>query len=162
MNGRVVVLSATVALAGVACSGDGGGAEATTTTATSALPGQVLDDLVPGDCLVEVPDTAAGRVETVDCGLAHRAEVYAVHDADGGPFPGSDQLGAEAALRCVALYEAYAGEPVDPTTDRAFVEVVPSAASWAEGDRHVVCLALPPAGTSVEGSIAATPAPGSP
>lgn len=158
MTGRTIVLAATVALTGLGCSDD----ESVATTVTSVVPGQALDDLVPGDCLVQVPNTAAGLVETVDCGLAHRAEVYAVHDADGGPFPGSDQLGAEAALRCVALYEAYAGEPIDPTTDRALAEIVPSEASWADGDRHVVCLALPPAGASAEGSIAATPGPGSP
>jgi hypothetical protein len=162
VTGRTVVLAATVALFGIGCSDDGGGAESATTTATSIVPGQALDELVPGDCLVEVPDAPLGRVETVDCEHSHRAEVYAVHDVDDGSFPEVDRLSAEAALRCVALYEAYAGEPVDPTTDQALAEIVPSEASWAEGDRYVVCLALPPAGASVEGSIAATAGPGSP
>jgi len=156
------LVAAAVVLVGVGCSDDGEAAKSTAATVTTVAAGQPLDRLVPGDCLVDEPDASSGRVETVDCELAHRAEVYGVADLDGGPFPGTDQLNVEAALRCDALHEGYAGEPVDPTTDRAFAEIVPSEASWAEDDRHVVCLALPPAGASAEGSIAAASASASP
>ena len=60
-------------------------------------------------------------------------------EADGSPS--AAEVDALAAGGCTKRYEAYAGEPVDPTTERAFAELVPSSASWEEGDRRVVCLA---------------------
>jgi hypothetical protein len=121
--------------------------------------GTQINDLEPGTCLVEVPDASSGRAETVDCERPHRAEVYAVLEVDGGTFPGARALSDEAVVSCTGSYAAYAGEPVDPTTDLAFAELVPTDASWADGDRQVVCLALSPAGSQAEGTIASVPAP---
>ena len=137
------------------CSDDTASVATVATTATTVAPGQALADLAAGDCLPDLPTAAVDRTETVSCDSSHRAEVFATDDFDQEQsFPGAGRLSGEAALRCSALYEAYAGEPVDPTTDQAFAEVVPSEASWADGDRRTICLALPPAGASVEGSIA--------
>jgi hypothetical protein len=157
---RTIVMAAAAVLFVAGCADDdGGSAESATITVTVVLPGQAIDDLVAGDCLVELPDASTARVEIVECELPHRAEVYATHDFEGRTFLGAGTLSDEAASRCAALYAVYAGEPIDPTTDQAFTEIVPSEASWADGDRHVACLALPPAGESAEGSIAVLPAP---
>jgi hypothetical protein len=158
-NRRGFVVAVAAVVLAVGCSDGGGSAEPVTTTVTSALPGQAINELVAGDCLVEVPDATSGRAEAVDCEQPHRAEVYATHDVDDGPFPSAGQLSRAAGRGCAARYAVYAGEPIDPTTDLAFAEVVPSEASWADGDRLVVCLALPSAGASAEDSIAAPPTP---
>jgi hypothetical protein len=158
---RLVVVAAVAGLAVAGCStGDASTDPAPTTTTVPA--GTAIDDLEPGVCLAEVPDASTGRAETVDCGRPHRAEVYAALDLDGTSFPGTPELSEEAALSCTVRYARYAGEPIDPTTDLAFAEIVPSEASWGDGDRHVVCLALPPAGAQADGSIAAVPAPATP
>jgi hypothetical protein len=139
-------------LLAAACSDDG---PVEPEPSTTTLTGVAIDGLEPGACLVGLPGPSPGRVETVDCDLDHRAEVYAVHDLGDGPFPGAGPIDERAARGCAERYEAYAGEPIDPTTDRAFAELVPTQDSWGGGDRRVVCLALPPGGGSARGTIAA-------
>lgn len=158
----LLLCTALLASAGACSGGDDDGA-ATTTTETTVLPGRSVADLTPGDCLAGLPDGTRDRVETVDCSAEHRAEVYAVADLDDGPFPGAAEVSELSAQRCAGRYGRYAGEPIDPTTNRAFAEIVPSLGSWEDGDRRIVCLALPPAGATERGSIAdgapETPAP---
>ena len=149
--------AATLALVGafvtvVGCSDDGG--SPTPTSATTQPSGTAIGELEPGACLATVPDGQSPRVDAVDCADEHRAEVYATHDLDDGDFPGVAAVDEAAAEGCSDRYRAYAGEPIDPTTDRAFVELVPSAPSWEDGDRRVVCLVLPPGGVTEPGSIA--------
>lgn len=120
-------------------------------------PGTPLAALGPGTCLARLPDPAADRAAVVDCRRRHRAEVYAVVELEDGPLPGAGVLDRQAADRCARAYADYAGEPVDPTTDRSFAELVPSRAGWDEGERTVVCLALGSGGRSGRGSIADAP-----
>jgi hypothetical protein len=158
VTNRTVVWTTVALMTAAACSGGDASTEPVPTTAT-VPSGTPINDLEPGACLVEVPDASSGRAATVDCERTHRAEVYAVLEVDDGSFPGAGALSDEAGVRCTGRYGAYAGEPVDPTTDLAFAEIVPTEASWADGDRRVVCLALPPAGARAEGTIASVPAP---
>ena len=147
---RAAGVAAAVAVL-VGCSGDD--APPPSTTTTSAAPsGVAVEALEPGDCLLELPDPASGRAEPVPCRQGHRAEVYAVVALDDGAFPGPGPVREASAAACAAAYEGYAGEPIDPTTDRAFAELVPSASSWADGDRGVICLALPPGGGTERGN----------
>lgn len=148
--GARVLVGALVMLIG--CSDDSGPPPTSATTVDA--PGAAIDDLEPGTCLRAVPRRLSDRAEVVDCGEEHRAEVYATHELDAGAFPGVPAVNEDAALGCADRYGGYAGEPIDPTTNRAFAELVPSAPSWADGDRRVVCLALPPGGASETGSIA--------
>lgn len=158
MSGRppvvlaLVVLVVLVVLA-AACSDDGPPDPQPSTTRAA---GTAVDDLEAGTCLAALPEPGSTLVAPVDCTRAHRAEVYAVFDLEADGSPSATEVDALAAGGCTERYEAYAGEPVDPTTERAFAELVPSSASWEEGDRRVVCLALPPGGATAEGSIAAT------
>ena len=152
-----------IALFGVvACSADDAPDEPPTTTVTTVLPGEAFDELNAGDCLIELPTETTSRVETTPCARQHRAEVYATLDLGAETFPGAGEVSLEAAQRCSTSYERYAGEPIDPTTNQAFAEVVPTAASWGDGDRRVVCLVLPPGGATSEGTVAERAAPRSP
>jgi hypothetical protein len=148
-GGRFAVLAFVLVTA--ACSGE---ADEPASVPTTTLLGEAVDEVGPGDCLADFSDPSSGRVEVVDCAEAHRAEVYAVHELADGPFPGAAVLGEDAALECAERYGEFAGEPIDPTTALAFSELVPSDLSWADGDRRVVCLALPPGGEKTVGSIA--------
>lgn len=152
MNGRPAVVLIVLVVLAAACSDDGS-ADPQPSTTTAA--GTAVDDLEAGMCLAALPEPGTTRVAPVDCTRGHRAEVYAVYDLEADGSPSVAEIDARAAGGCTERYEAYAGEPVDPTTDQAFAELVPSSASWDEGDRRVVCLALPPGGTTEEGSIAA-------
>lgn len=149
-RGAALLLLTYVLLAGCGSSEE---TEATTTTTTEPA-GVAVDDLVAGDCLSQVPAGPSERVETVPCATEHRAEVYAVFDLEQSDQTEAATVSEDAALGCADRYAAYAGEPIDPTTDRAFSELVPSEESPSDGDRGVVCLVLPPGGAVAPGSIA--------
>ncbi len=73
----------------------------------------------------------------VDCDAPHDAQVVSVITLDDGdaPHPGAEELLARAEARCPD------GGDVDPPTgDVVGVFLVPTPASWDDGDRVIVCL----------------------
>jgi hypothetical protein len=96
-------------------------------------------------------DLAAGGPAEVPCGEPHDAEVVGVHDLPDGGYPGDAAVRRAAEGPCATAI----AERVDPDR-RAGLEpvlLVPTAATWAGGDRTVTCLVEDPDGPLV-GSVA--------
>ena len=100
-----------------------------------------VGDLAVGDCF---DDVAAGlneveEVPVVPCEGPHANEVFALLEQPGQEFPGEEEMGSLAGEGCYAAFEDYVGAPVETSTLTAF-PIAPTAESWAQGDREVVCV----------------------
>ncbi len=107
-------------------------------------------DLAVGDCLQDpLQGQSEGEVNTVQaviCDEPHDTEVYALFDLpgdDSAPYPGDDSVDIDAENGCVARFEEYVGSAYE--TSALFVSTIsPREATWATGDREVVCLVYNP------------------
>lgn len=120
------------------------------TTPTTAYAVQ----LVTGSCLAALPpDGEVDRVDVVPCAEAHAAQVVGQYAFEPeAVWPGQRDAHARVARACV-LSEEEVAAGVD------LVTWAPTAASWSDGDRTGLCVAVPPApvtGSFVDGT--ATPA----
>ncbi|MBX9718616.1 MAG: septum formation family protein [Microbacteriaceae bacterium] len=106
-----------------------------------------------GDCLDNA--TATGEVQTVPtvpCDGPHDGEIYSAHLLGQSGYPGEDAVLGQAEALCLAAFEDFVGEPyLDSRFD--FSYYYPTAASWATGDREVLCVIYDPEGP-VTGSLA--------
>jgi len=113
-------------------------------------------DLSVGDCLATRPGADGSdlieNVTVVDCSQPHAAEVYAQFALPDGDFPGDDAVQASAQERCVPEFEAFVGVSFD-VSELDIEPIKPSARSWGQGDRDVVCLVIDPASPTVSGSL---------
>lgn len=106
-----------------------------------------------GDCLGDFADaTQVTDVAVVPCADEHAQEVYATAQVpDGATLPADDDLRAQAEETCTTEFEAYVGLPyAESALD--FTWLQPTAESWEQGDRELVCLVYDPAGP-VSGSL---------
>ena len=154
---RIGLLVLVLTLPAAGCSGDDGGGPAVATPAPNTLVAapSSLYDLVTGDCFSGLGRTQDLRIRLRDCAEPHQAEVYGNVELTATRFPGVEVLRQRAATSCAPGFADYAGEPAGPGTELAFVEVVPTLASWAAGDRRALCVALGIDGARLTASIAA-------
>jgi hypothetical protein len=108
--------------------------------------------LAPGEVKAQISD-----VKRVDCGKPHAQEAYAapVYRAPDGKstdaFPGDDALGKFAEGACAQDFGPYVG--VDYLDSSLFFTyLAPSARSWEEDDRTVLCFVTATGGKLV-GSV---------
>ncbi|MEP6482514.1 MAG: septum formation family protein [Rhodoglobus sp.] len=131
--------AATVALA--ACSG----ATAPTPSNSPAHDADVFTVKV-GNCVNDA--AAAGEVVTVpivDCAKPHDSEAYASIAMTDATFPGDDGVKTQSIAGCTAAFNTFVG--VDYGTSKLqYTYLFPTAASWAKGDREILCLIDDPAG----------------
>ncbi|HEY8451415.1 MAG: septum formation family protein [Micromonosporaceae bacterium] len=96
--------------------------------------------LEPGHCVESLPDQDEfSSLLAVDCERPHEAEVYALFDLSHADWPGDDVAYREADEGCHERLRHHRDAWVDPGVDLFFL--YPSEATWADGDRQVVCLA---------------------
>ena len=97
-------------------------------------------DLDVGECFNQPESgSAVGEVELVECDEPHDFEVFHLVDVEDGEFPGESAVNEFADVACAAAFEGYVGR--DYQSSGLYVSYLhPTAASWAEGDREVVCL----------------------
>lgn len=110
----------------------------------AASRGQQELRLREGDCFdapLREPGASPGvpGVAIVDCAVPHFAEVYEVVSLPEGPNPGREALAAAAQDRCHAAFEPFVGEPFEESAVLWFNALPPTAGSWEDGDRDVVC-----------------------
>lgn len=112
-------------------------------------------DLLPGDCFdgLAVDEGRRARValvEVVPCSAPHDLEVFhAFTYGDDEAWPGEDEMVRLAEVGCGEAFATQLGE-------RAALEqlaVWPTEASWAEGDRVVVCAAYAADGDALVGNL---------
>lgn len=143
----IVVLTATLALAG--CSDDGDD------TATTEVPVLEAGAGLVGTCLAFPADVGAeiSSFPAVDCAESHTHEVFAVVTSAESNYPGFEALEAEAQVACLAEFEPYVG--INPFDSELFYEwIVPTLDSWDRSDdRQIVCVAGNHNGAPLAGSI---------
>lgn len=100
-----------------------------------------VEDLRLGDCINGLRESSfVLTVEATDCSEPHDGQVFAVFDLPDGDFPGEDQMTAQADSGCFArLAEDFPETYADKGVGVFFYH--PTAGSWREGDREIVCVA---------------------
>jgi hypothetical protein len=102
-----------------------------------------INELEVARCFVE-GNEASDRVEVVPCDIAHDGEVFATTDMAAAPdaaFPGEDPIKDFADRFCSGQFQRYVGKALNDSTLTGFF-FRPTDATWAEGDRTVVCVVI--------------------
>lgn len=159
---RAVVIAAVLALGLGACGGDDAEPEARPSSTTSSTVEERDQDVFAfdvGDCFndpegvdLEAEGADLTSVGAVPCNEPHDNEVihlFEVEDAD--EFPGTDAL-TERAEECVGPFEDYVGISYDESELEIF-PFVPSAESWEQGDREIVCAVYLPDEQKLTGTV---------
>jgi hypothetical protein len=117
--------------------------------ATDALQGKSdVFSLTVGDCTNDEADetTELSAVAKPSCDEPHDNEIYLAFRFDsaeypaGAEFPGDEAVIAEAEKGCFATFEEWVGVASEETSLH-YGSYFPSAQSWEEGDREILCLA---------------------
>lgn len=97
-------------------------------------------ELEVGNCFSQ-PDatTAVEKVTLIDCDKPHDFEVFHLLKLEEQEFPGEQIVGDLSEDGCAAAFEGYVGSNYQ-RSDLYISYLFPTAATWAEGDREVVCL----------------------
>ena len=100
----------------------------------------VATDLAVGDCLTDIPNgSLVQMVPKTDCAQPHAGEAYAVLTMPDGNYPGEAAI-SEWQNKCPAELESYSPDAMADDTIGVFV-LYPTAETWKQGDRTVVCIA---------------------
>lgn len=96
----------------------------------------------PGNCFNDPPaERQLEEVDVVACEEPHDNEVFATvrHPAaEGEAFPGREAVVAYAEQACPQPFAEYVGSTYDQSRFTLF-PIVPSADTWAAGDRQIIC-----------------------
>ncbi|MEQ1734813.1 MAG: septum formation family protein [Rhodoglobus sp.] len=93
-----------------------------------------------GDCLNDGNlDGEVTSVPTIACDQPHDSEAYASIMVDDGSYPGEDAILAQADDECRAAFDSFAGINYDQSV-LDFSYYYPTAGSWDNGDREILCL----------------------
>lgn len=110
--------------------------------------------LTIGDCLndLSAPDEVT-TVPIVDCAEPHDTEVFARTDSTSAEFPGDAALSAELTAFCQG--DAFTDFVGIPYADSIYATsgYFPTAGSWGNGDRELLCTIGDPNGQTT-GSLA--------
>jgi hypothetical protein len=93
-----------------------------------------------GDCF---DDTGLGDGEIsslpgVPCSEPHDNEAYAVFNINSASFPGDDEVSEIAYNSCMDRFDSFVGKEYDSSSLDMF-PIYPTADSWEQDDREVVC-----------------------
>ena len=120
-----------------------------------------IDMLEVGDCFNLPPDYdpssefAPSTALLIPCDRPHESEVYHGFELAPGPYPGDQQVLAQADQQCSIAFEEYVGtDPASSGLDYSFV--YPSSGSWTSGDRTGGCALFDALGDQLTGSMATT------
>lgn len=117
--------------------------------------GDDVFSLVVSDCLADadVPDEVT-TVRVVDCTAPHDSEIFARTEAHDDAFPGDDELEARLVEFCRGdAFTDFVGIPFAESrySTRGYY---PTAESWANGDRELLCTIVDESGAQLTGSLA--------
>ena len=107
-----------------------------------------------GQCIQKPEANTVSTVDTVDCSTPHYAEVFLIHEVEGGEedFPGDSRINDTALTVCVQNFEAYVGSNyVESSLDARWI--VPNKDSWQRKERKIVCLAVDMQGGKLNQSV---------
>ncbi|GAB6937190.1 septum formation family protein [Isoptericola variabilis] len=107
-----------------------------------------------GDCF-DLPADAVDLSETTpaDCEGSHTSEVIGTHDLEGDTFPGDEAIEETFGELCPRTFTVYVGSDIESSSLTMWY-VAPNEATWALGDRELVCVVENGDGTPLTGSVA--------
>lgn len=134
---------ASIALTGCSLFGGSGNSPAATDSATKTAD---VFTIKVGDCLNDADvEGEVSEVPTVDCAQPHDSEAFASITMADGDFPGEDAVKTQSQSGCTEKFNSFVG--VDYGTSKLdYSYYYPTAQSWEQGDREILCLILDPAG----------------
>jgi hypothetical protein len=109
-----------------------------------------------GDCLNTADlDTTSevSDVPVVPCSEPHDDEVYYAYTLADGEFPGEDAIIADADATCIPEFATFVGLAYEESA-LDYWPMYPTAGSWENGDREVLCIAWDPSGAKLTGTLA--------
>jgi len=115
-------------------------AEASASSAAGDPVETSVFDLEAGDCFSAEGDSVES-VMVVDCEQSHTYEAFFVFDHEAGPdeeYPGDDAMVDYADDACQPPFEEFVGTDYESSI-WYITSVTPSAETWAEGDREIIC-----------------------
>ncbi|MFV1989561.1 MAG: septum formation family protein [Acidimicrobiales bacterium] len=107
-----------------------------------------------GDCLQNpATESEVASVSAVPCDEPHDMEAFYLFDLPDGDFPAREVIDQQTEEKCIEAFEPYVG--IDFASSRLDARSFePTALSWDQGDREIVCLALDVGGEQLVGSVA--------
>lgn len=112
-------------------------------------PGEIIstNDLKAGVCAqVAQSSFYASEIEVVECNQEHAFEVAGIIEVSsnyGSDYPGADALDMDAQKDCREAFETHTGLDYRHVGNNLDVSsITPSAFTWDEGDRSVICLVV--------------------
>lgn len=108
-----------------------------------------------GDCF---DDTGMGDGEIsslpgVPCADPHDNEAYAVFNIKSASFPGDDEVSEIAYDSCMERFDRFVGKDYQSSSLDMF-PIYPTAESWAQDDREVICAVYDMNEEKLQGSVA--------
>ncbi len=154
---RPLMLLAVAAAASLLLAGCGESATDETTRDDSGAVASAgtlgVEKLRVGDCLDvgDLSTKAEGEVEAftgVPCTEPHQAEVFLVDKAfyadQPETYPGEAAIGEAADDGCFEAFEGYTGKPFTEDSEIEWVSITPTAETWIDNDRTLVCALVTP------------------
>lgn len=149
----LLALTASISLA--ACGPAEPDVEGRLASVMSLAQGDCLNDASAEDSIdaIEDDDDGVFQVRKLDCAQPHKYEVYHLHRASEGRYPGTDALSALSSKVCEAKFQSFVGR-VYEDSDLDYEVLWPSEDGWnTENDREIVCLLSSMDGSLLTGSM---------
>jgi len=108
-----------------------------------------------GDCFDDTESSAEeiSNLPGVPCFKPHDNEAFAVFDLTLDSYPHEDEMGALAQESCLQRFDAFVGRAYESSSLDVFA-IYPTAASWAQDDREVICAVYDMEANKLVGSVA--------
>lgn len=128
---------------------------ATETTTTLAAPTSTsVRKIGLGSCTGDLGDGDITKVEEIPCGQPHWFEAFSTSSLPDGDYPGDGVVSDSAQSLCAKDFNTFVGMDFNESQlEMKFL--VPSAQTWAAGDRVIVCFVGEDAGGQTTGSLRA-------
>jgi hypothetical protein len=107
-----------------------------------------------GDCFDD-SSASGGDISSlpgVPCSKPHDNETFAVFDINQDNFPAGDEMDAIAYDGCMAKFEPFVGRDYESSSLEIF-PIYPTADSWAQDDREVICALYDMEENKLQGSM---------
>ena len=120
-------------------------ADSDTPAATDPATDAAVVTIAVGDCFNDADvEGQSTTVPTVDCAAPHDSEAFESIIMTDDDFPGADDVTSQAEAGCTAAFATFVGLDYGTSTLK-YSYYYPTAASWAQGDRDILCLVYDPA-----------------
>ncbi|MEU2201854.1 septum formation family protein [Isoptericola sp. NPDC019482] len=109
-----------------------------------------------GECFdLAVDAVDLSEIAPADCEGSHTSEVIGTHDLEGDAFPGDEAIEETFNELCPRTFTVYVGSDI-ASSSLTMWYVAPNEATWALGDRELVCVVEKGDGSQLTGSVTAS------